>query len=175
VTGTRNFPTVAEGVRQRWPQSGGKKLDGVLYLDPETLAAMMRLTGPVTVPDYDKPLTADTATDFLLREQYALFQTDTRHEFLVDAATTVFKKLTSVLLPQPKKIADPLAPSVAERRLMLHSFHPDEQALFQRLGIDGALPPVDGDFLSVRASNLGLNKIDSYMRRTVTDDVTVDP
>jgi len=58
---------------------------------------------------------------------------------------------------------------------MLHSFHPDEQALFQRLGIDGALPPVDGDFLSVRASNLGLNKIDSYMRRTVTDDVTVDP
>ena len=58
---------------------------------------------------------------------------------------------------------------------MLHSFHPDEQALFERLGIDGALPPVDGDFLSVRASNRGLNKIDAFMRRTVTDDVTVDP
>jgi hypothetical protein len=176
VTGTSDFPTVSEAVRQMWPQSGGgKHLDGVLYLDPETLATMMRLTGPVTVPGYDKPLTADTGADFLLREQYALFQTDTRHEFLVDAATTVFKKLTSKLLPQPKKIADTLAPSVAERRLMLHSFHPEEQALFQRLGIDGAIPPVDGDFLSVRASNLGLNKIDAYTRRTVTDDVTVDP
>ena len=37
------------------------------------------------------------------------------------------------------------------------------------------MPPVDGDFLSVRASNRGLSKIDSFMRRTVSDDVTVDP
>ena len=49
VTGTSDFPTVAEAVRQMWPQSGGQQLDGVLYLDPETLAALMRLTGPVTV------------------------------------------------------------------------------------------------------------------------------
>jgi hypothetical protein len=175
VTGTSDFPTVAEAVRQMWPQSGGQQLDGVLYLDPETLAALMRLTGPVTVPGYDQPLTADTAATFLLRDQYTLFPDDDRHEFLVDASKTVFKKLTSGTLPPPKKIADTLAPAVAERRLMLHSFHPDEQALFERLGIDGALPPVDGDFLSVRASNRGLNKIDSFMRRTVSDDVTVDP
>ncbi|HEX2383483.1 MAG TPA: DUF4012 domain-containing protein [Acidimicrobiales bacterium] len=175
VTGTSDFPTVAEAVRQMWPQSGGKQLDGVVYLDPEALAGMMRLTGPVTVAGYDQPLTPDTAASFLLRDQYALFPNDSRHEFLVDAAKTVFKKLTTGTLPQPKKIADTLAPAVAERRLMLNSFHPDEQALFERLGIDGALPPVDGDFLSVRASNRGLSKIDAYMRRTVSDDVTVDP
>ena len=44
---------MAEAVRQMWPQSGGQPLDGVLYLDPETLAALMHLTGPVTVPGYD--------------------------------------------------------------------------------------------------------------------------
>ncbi len=175
VTGTSDFPTVAEAVRQMWPQSGGRQLDGVLYLDPETLAALMRLTGPVIVAGYDQLLTADTATTFLLRDQYTLFPDDNRHEFLVDASKTVFKKLTSGTLPPPKKIADTLAPAVAERRLMLHSFHPAEQALFERVGIDGAIPPIDGDFLSVRASNRGLNKIDAFMRRTVTDDVTVDP
>jgi len=175
VTATCDFPTVAEAVRQMWPQSGGKQLDGVVYMDPEALAAMMRLTGPVVVPGYDKPLTADTAASFLLRDQYALFPGDSRHEFLVDAAKTVFKELTSGTLPKPKTIADTLAPAVAQRRLMLHSFHPDEQALFERLGIDGGLPPVDGDFLSVRASNRGLSKIDAYMRRTVSDEVTVDP
>jgi hypothetical protein len=175
VTGTSDFPTVAEAVRQLWPQSGGQSLDGVLYLDPYTLAALMNLTGPVTVPDYPTPLTADTAASFLLRDQYVLFPNDNRHEFLVDASKTVFRKLTSGTLPTPKKVADTLAPSVAERRLMLHSFHPDEQALFDRLGIDGAMPPVDGDFLSVRASNRGLNKLDAFMRRTVSYDVTVDP
>ena len=48
---------------------------------------------------YDKPLTADTAADFLLREQYVAFPDDDRHDFLVDAATTVFEKLTSGELP----------------------------------------------------------------------------
>jgi hypothetical protein len=175
VTGTSDFPTVAEAVRQLWPQSGGQQLDGVIYLDPYTLAALMQLTGPVTVPGYPTPLTADTAATFLLRDQYVLFPDDNRHEFLVDASRTVFKKLTSGALPMPKKVADTLAPAVAERRLMLHSFHPDEQALFERLGMAGSLPPVDGDFLSVRASNRGLNKIDAFMRRAVSYDVTVDP
>jgi hypothetical protein len=175
VTGTADFPTVAEAVRQLWPQSGEGQLDGVLYLDPVTLAAMMKLTGPVTVAGYDKPLTAETAAAFLMRDQYIAFPNDDRHEFQVDAAKTVFRKLTTGTLPEPKKIADTLGPSVAERRLMLHSFHPEEQALFERLHLDGALPAVDGDFLSVRASNRGLNKIDSFSYRTVSDQVTVDP
>ena len=86
VTGTSDFPTVAQAVQQMWPQSGGKQLDGVMYLDPVTLGILMQLTGPVTVKGYDKPLTADTAATFLLRDQYVLFPGDDRHEFLVDAA-----------------------------------------------------------------------------------------
>jgi hypothetical protein len=176
ITGTSDFPTVSEAVRQMWSQSGGKgPLDGVLYMDPVTLAALMKLTGPVTVPGYDTPLTADTAVDFLLRGQYVAFPNDDRHEFQVDAAKTVFKKLTTGQLPKPSVMGDTLAPAVAERRLLVHSFHPEEQALFARLNVDGALPPVDIDFLSVRSSNLGLSKIDSFMHRTVTDDVVVDP
>jgi hypothetical protein len=175
VTATSDFPTVAEAVRQMWPQTGDGQLDGVMYLDPETLAALMKLTGPVRLEGYDTPLTAETAPAFLLRDQYVLFPTDQRHDFLVDAAKTVFRKLTTGTLRPPKKIADTLAPVVNERRLMLHSFHPEEQALFERLDVDGALPPVDGDFLSVRASNRGQSKIDAFMHRTITDEVTVDP
>ncbi len=178
VTATSDFPTVAEAVQQMWSQSGGTgQLDGVLYMDPMTLAALMKLTGPVTVPGYDKPLTADTAVDFLLRDQYVAFPNDNRHEFQVDAAKTVFKKLTTGQLPQPSEMADALAPAIGERRLLFHSFRPDEQALFARLDVDGAMPPPsnDTDFLSVRSSNRGLSKIDSFMHRTITDDVVVDP
>ena len=87
----------------------------------------------------------------------------------------MFKKLTSGTLPPPKKIADTLAPAVAERRLVLHSFHPDEQALFER-SRHRRCPAAGRRRLPVRArSNRGQNKIDSFMRRTVVDDVTVDP
>jgi hypothetical protein len=175
VTSTSDFPTVAATVRQMWPQSGGGPLDGVVYIDPYTLAALLRLTGPVVVPDYDQPLSAATAARFLLRDQYVAFPLDDRHDFLVDAAETVFDALISRDLPGPASIAETLAPSAHEGRLLLHSFHPDEQALFERLDVDGALPPVRGDFLSVRASNRGLSKIDAMMERTISDAVSVDP
>ena len=175
VSGTADFPAVAETVRQMWPEAAPVQLDGALYMDPQTLAALLDLTGPIRVPDYDKPLTADSAAQFLLRDQYVAFPDDDRHDFLVEAAETVFTKLTSGKLAAPRVIADTLTPAVHERRLLLNSFRPAEQAVFTRLALDGALPAVDGDFLSVRASNRGLSKIDALMKRTIDYDVELNP
>lgn len=174
ITATADFPTLAEAVRQMWTPLAGP-LDGVIYMDPTTLADLLDLTGPIRVPDLDEPLTAETAGPFLLRDQYIEFPDDDRHDFLVDAAKTVFDELTSGSLPRPGVIADTLAPAIRERRLILGSFRAAEQRLFERFRLDGALPPVDGDFLSVRASNRGLNKIDAMMRRSLDYSVTVDP
>ena len=175
ITGTADFPTVAEAVHQMWSRQAPAQLDGALYMDPDTLAALLHLTGPIRVPDYDKPLTARTAASFLLKDQYVAFPDDNRHDFLVEAAKTVFSKLTSGRLPPPRVIADTLLPEVHERRLLMNSFRPAEEAVFARLRMDGALPAIHGDFLSVRASNRGLSKIDAMMRRTVAYAVTADP
>ena len=182
ITGSADFPTTAEAARQMW-RPPALPLDGVLYMDPQALADMLQLTGPITLPGYPRPLTALTAAPFLLRNQYTTFPDDQalvdsaeiRHDFLVDAAQTVFLKMTSGDLPGPRQLADTMAPAVQARRLLFHSFHPDEQALIERMHFDGALPPVDGDFLSVRASNRGRSKIDAFMHRTVAYDVAVDP
>jgi hypothetical protein len=177
VTASPDFPTVAEAARQLWPQSGGGPLDGVMYVDPAALAGILALTGPVTVDGYDRPLAAKDVVDFVLRGQYAAFDvTDERKDFLVDVARAVFNTLTTRDLPGPRTIADALAPAAQQRHLLLHSFHPAEQALFERVGIDGALPAVGaGDIVTVRTSDLGLNKVDAYLERTVDYAVTVDP
>ncbi len=182
ITGSADFPTTAEAARQMW-RPPALPLDGVLYMDPQALANMLQLTGPIKLPGYPRPLTAATAAPFLLRNQYTAFPDDqslldsaeTRHDFLVEAAESVFEKLTSGDLPGPRQLADTMAPAVQARRLLFHSFHPDEQALIERMHFDGTLPAVDGDFLSVRASNRGRSKIDAFMHRTVTYDVAVDP
>jgi hypothetical protein len=174
LSATPDVPTMAEAVEQLWPARALGRMDGVLYMDPATLGDLLALTGPIRVPGHPEPLTERTAADFLLREQYIAFPDDDRHEFLVDAATKVFDELTSRDLPRPGKIVDALAPAARERRLLLHSFHPREQAVFAQLELDGRLPEVRGDFLAIRSSNRGLNKIDAMMQRTVGYDVTID-
>ena len=79
-------------------------------------------------------------------------------------------------LPNPRIVADHLAPLADEGRLGLVSFHDDEQELFDRFAIDAHMPaPGPGDAFSLVTSNGGHNKIDVYQERSVRYDVELDP
>jgi hypothetical protein len=176
VTASSDFPTVSEAVRQIWATTSTDRLDGVLYVDPYALSALLRLTGPVDAPELGRTLTADNIVQFLLHDQYTdLGVSDERHDLLSSAAKTVFDKVTSSDLPGPRQVADVLGPAAQQRRLVLHSFHVDEQALFARLGIDGAVPPLDGDYLNVAAFNLGASKIDQYLTKSTEYEARFNP
>ena len=68
-----------------------------------------------------------------------------------------------------------LGPVVDQGRLIVYSVHDDEQALMERTGLDGALPPVEGDFVSLTTQNTGNNKIDMFLERTLDYRATWDP
>jgi Protein of unknown function (DUF4012) len=162
VTTSPNFPSVARVIAQLYPQSGGQKLDGVFAMDVYTLAALMQITGPVTVEGRDLTVTPENALDFMLSQQYSLFEdTPDRIDALeVVALTTVNRMLTSDL-PSPPDLADLLSPFVSQQRLVAWSSHPEEEALFSLLRMDGALPdPAGGDGVAVVFNNAGNSKID---------------
>ena len=178
TTFSPDFPSVAKVWEQIYPQArGGAPIDGVIIVDPFALAALMTFTGPITVPGYAVPLTSENAADILLREQYLTFQDDTtgRIDFLDDATRLTFEALTTGERPGPRQVTEVLAPVVHQGRLLVHSVTRDEQDYFERVDLDGALPPVDGDFLSVTAQNSGHNKIDIFLHRRIRYDVRYNP
>src|SRR5205085_544268 len=66
VTVSPDFPSVAQAIESIYPQTKeGRTIDGVVSIDPFALAAMLRITGPITVDGLPTPLTADNATDIL--------------------------------------------------------------------------------------------------------------
>ena len=81
-----DFPTTARLIGELYPQSGGEPVDGVIAVDPPGLAAMLKLTGPVAVPGWPVPITADNVVDVTLREAYEAFPQDERVAFLGDLA-----------------------------------------------------------------------------------------
>lgn len=178
VTMSPDFPTVAQVIRELYPQSGGAPVDGVISVDPYAFAALLRLTGPVSVPGGEGQLTADNAAQILLHDQYLSFgetaEAD-RVDFLDLASQTMFAKLTSTTLPSPRAVADALAPAVAGRHLQLSSAHEAEQRFFERIGAAGAVAPVRGDSVGVVTQNFNGNKIDWYLRRSYRYDAEFDP
>jgi hypothetical protein len=173
-----DFPTVERVIAQMYPQSGGNHIDGVLALDPYALAALLGLTGPVTVPGLAAPLTSANAADFLLEGEYDLFgkANAARHDFLQEALTAVFDRLVADRLPSPEAVDRDLAPVVKAGRLLFWTDRPAEQGVLSRLSLAGAFPQAEGsDLLAVTTQNAANNKIDSYLDRTIHDVVQFDP
>lgn len=183
VTFSPHFPHTADVIGQLYPQSGGTAIDGVISVDPYALAALLEFTGPIDVPDYPEPLTADNAADILLREQYLTFgdeDNSLRKDLLVDASEITFDRLTSGSLPGPEQLVEVLGPVVAQRRLQLAATDPAEQAFFETMGADGALPATDDgdggrDVFMVAHQNFGNSKIDAYLEKDVHYRSEVDP
>lgn len=182
VTFSPDLPTVAEVVRQLYPQRTGPNvdggpIDGVLVVDPYGLAALLELTGPVRVEGLDEPLTSKNAVDVLLRRQYLDFATNAERRDALDAAgRSTFEKLVSGSLPAPGKVADTLGPAVTDKHIMFRTFADSENDLFRRVGADGAFPRPDGqDLLAIRTQNKGNNKADIFLKRKIEYRPVYDP
>ncbi len=177
VTFSPNFPYDAQVISEIYPQSGGTEIDGVISIDPFALAALLELTGPIPVERFGRTLAADTAAQFLLRDNYALFQdNDAQNEALAELVESTFDRLTTGDLPGPRKLAEVLGPVTEDGRIRLWSPDPAEEAFFARLGATGAFPEPrpDHDFLAVASQNSGNNKIDVFQQRDIDYRVTVD-
>lgn len=176
VTNVPHFPTVGRAITTVYPQAGGAPIDGVVSVDPEVLGRLLSLTGPIEVEGWPRPITADNAERTLLYEQYRQI-TDPAEgaEFIADIVRATFDRLQAATLPAPARVMETLSPMVQAGRLKLYSDRPGEQALFEEMGVTGAMPDVDGDFFQVVTSNVGQSKIDWYQARTVSYRADVDP
>jgi hypothetical protein len=177
ITGTPDLPTVGRMAQELAPDAIGRQIDGVMYIDPVGLAALLRVAGDVEVNNLDVPIGPDNAADFLLRDQYRQFpDVDERKDFLQRIAKQTFTRLTRVKLPGPRFIGEALGPAVGAGHLRVWMSDPDEQSFFEQIGASDHLErSATGDDLMVTISNANANKADAYLQRTVSYETTYDP
>jgi len=175
VTVSPDFPSTAAVIAELYPQSGGREIDGVFALDPYVLAAFLEFTGPISIEATDLELTSDNVVQFLLKDQYEIDDNEGRIDLLEQVADVTIDEMLSGTLPDPTELAERLGPLAAEGRLVGWAADPDEQALFERVSMSGAMPALDGgDGVAVVVNNSGGNKLDTYLEREVSYRATVD-
>jgi hypothetical protein len=175
---TPNFPWVGEIAADLYTQTTGREVDGTLAMDPYVLAKLVDYAGPVRLTALDELLNGDTTAPYLLRDQYVLGADDNtrRTDALAELARVTFDSLLNGTLPDPTTLARDFAPLVSERRLLMWTADPEEQALLERVHMAGRIPPLDGaDGWAVTVSNGGGNKIDSFLERRASYEPVTDP
>ena len=175
VTVAADFPTAAEALEAVLPLAGRGQFDGTISVDPVAVASLLQVVGPVSVPGWPVPISADNAASILLHEQYVALEGETRENFLGAVIDAVWERLTTGDLPSPAALARVLAPAVRGRHIQFHSRRSEEQAALSRLGADGTFHQSAGDHLALVTNNASESKIDWFLRRSVDYRLHYDP
>lgn len=133
-----DFARSSEILTQMWEAREPEQLDGVISIDPVALGYLLRGTGPVKLND-GQSIDSTNAASVLMRDSYAEFPDPAaQNDFFDDVARRTFNSLLGGA-EDPKGMLSGLAQGASERRLMLWSRHPDEQAEIAGSTISGEL------------------------------------
>jgi hypothetical protein len=169
-------PTVAKAVQAAYPLTGRGPVDGVILIDPIGLAALLKVTGPITVAPWPEPLTPDNTAQILNFDHYDRLKPPARDDFQGAVVRAVIDRLTVGDLAAPSELAAALAPAVRGGHLQLWSPDRAAEALFRKVNAAGELrPPKGADFIELVTQNGSAAKIDWFLRRSLRYEAVVDP
>lgn len=173
---TPDFPSAAVAMEELYQAQTGQPVDGVVVADPEALAALLRLTGPVDVPNTGT-VDADNVVELLANDAYGDFEDQAeRKSVLGDVAGGVFQHFLDMGDDlEPRKVVEELAAAVRGRHLQFHSTDSAVQDALDDAGMSGRLAETDKDFLAFVPNNAAGNKIDFYADWMLRHEVWLEP
>jgi hypothetical protein len=141
-----NFSFAGKDMQYMFADTAGEDVDGVVGIDVVALQALLRLTGPVTVPGIADPVTAKNAADVLLNQLYQGLLPGSsqgpRREALGEVASAAFHQL-SVNKVDVVALARTLATEASERHLQVWDEVPQFESTIIALGASGNIDTDD--------------------------------
>lgn len=164
-------------------QETGESVDGVFAVDLSFVRALLSLTGGIYVPSYNQTVTKDNF--FLLTEQHAeknFFPgSSQKKDFLNTFFYGLLQKLETNHIQLSKNSLELLLSSAKEKHVLLSFANPTIQEPFTYSGYSSSLwdnrsdnPQIINDFLGINEANLGINKANYFVKRTVAQKVLVN-
>lgn len=158
---TPQFDVVGPLAVRMWTAATGQTVDGVIALDPEVLARVMSVTGPVSVGGVQ--IGPNEVVQYLVHDQYVGLSDSQAQRGRRDRLGVLARAVLGGLENERAGLtvlASGLARAGAGRHIMLWSADRSDEAAWRELGVAGQLSPED---LLVSVLNTGGNKLDDYL------------
>lgn len=160
----------------------GEKVNGVIAIDISFVKKLIELFGPLDIYDFKETVTGDNF--------YLLTQTHAEKDFFPgstqkkDFLRAVFNALDSKLTQNPKipftQFAQKIGEAISQKHLLIAIPNTESQTIFTVNNLSGSLTDnrqkKDNaflDFLCINEANLGMNKANYYLKRSIEQKVNI--
>lgn len=158
-----DFPVSARKVMDFYKKETGSEVEGVITINPQIMADLLSVIGPIPMPEYGLTLTGE---NFLATVQNEVEYGENKEinqpkKIIVDLAPLFIKKLYSAPRDKWLEIFNVFASSMEEKNLLMYFKDPKLQQFASANGFDGQVASVPGDYLMVTFSNIKGSKADA--------------
>ncbi len=156
----------------------GQTVDGVIGVDLSFVKNILSVVGPLELVDFNQTVTADNF--FILTETHAekdFFPGSTqKKDFLSSVFAALKDKINSNTAYE--KVAQSVLASIKEKHVLFASANASEQDVLTANNLSSTLwdPRPSGeinDFLGISEANIGVNKVNYYVDRSVEQHATL--
>jgi hypothetical protein len=169
-----DFPTSARAQLDFLAQAGKRNLGGLVALNVSLLEDILRITGPIALPDYQTELNADNATTLLRAHADQFFPGSADKKNMVRYAMLQLAFQIGNLSPaEQQKVAQTMLTALATKDVQIYFLDEARQQQLSTLGyansFETAVPkqnllPV----LAITEANVGINKSNAFVTRQAT-------
>lgn len=167
-----NFPVVASTWAAMVEEQTGRRIHGVIALDPTAVAYALGDNNQIQVPSYPEKITGDNVVEIITNDQFRLDK-ELQQAFTGELINKAWPRLSD---PRPlvKKVQQ-LGVGLREKHIQIWSRDPAQQALIRDLNWDGGLEAGTGDYLFLAHNKRNGGKTDYYLEQEIRYDVTLGP
>jgi len=164
-----DFYKTALKIRWFWSKSGQPTIDGVIAVNSGFMEKILEVTGPVSLPEYNKVITAE---NFLLETQKAVEleydkEANTPKKFIGDLFEVLMERSKGFDANQWLSLASADSQALETKDIQIAMFRPEEEELVERFGWQGKLKSAAGDSLAVIGANIAGQKTDGVVKEVV--------
>lgn len=161
-----NFPQSASRISSLYEKEGGETPDVIITMTPDVIIDMLERTGPITLPQYGKTLSAEnfieeTQTATSIDYDKTLNQPK---QFLADFFPLLMEKLgdSNGMLT----FLEIFQLNLYKKNVLIYARNAELQKKVSAFNWGGEIKSTDRDYLEVVSSNLGGTKTDRFLEHT---------
>ena len=155
-----DFPTSAKKIEEFYQKEGGGNIDGVLTITPDVVAEILKIIGPIEMPEYDLTLNADNFLTEIQNEVEYQADRSKPKQILTDLQPRFFEKLAQQSKNQWAEIFKILAKAAEEKHILAYFNDSGLEETTVKNELAGEIKKTRGDYLQVVFANIKGSKTD---------------
>lgn len=163
-----SFPKSSEQIRVLYAAATGTKVDGVVAVDLGFVKSMMQALGPIFLSTYNETVGSDDLFEKVQFHSEANYTAggSNKKTFLSLLSQKFLEQFLTLEKSKYLPVIKALLSSLEEKHLLVELYTPTASALAD-LGFRGEVKSVSGDYLMVVDANVGSNKANYFVKRSI--------